>query len=99
MQIKWRKDMEKCNVDISNTYKIRMYEGISDNHTFYINVDFYREEVLISCYFNTAYYSYTVYIPFRFSQIPGDQNDNDLLVLAHQLIEKEIQTLKENGRY
>lgn len=92
MNITWVPD-----TDIVKTPFVRspIYKGISDDFTAHIAVDFNLDEGCVSCFFP----EYILFIPFKFSQIPGEQNDPDLLVLAHQLIEKEIQTLKENGRY
>ena len=92
MNITWIPD---TNVVGTPFVRSPIYMGISDDFTAHIAVDFYREDGCISV-FHTHY---TLHIPFKFSQIPGEQNDPDLLVLAHQLIEKVIQTLKDNGRY
>ena len=92
MNITWTPD---TNVTLTPFIRSPIYRGISDDFIAYIAVDFEREDGCITC----AYPNYMLFIPFTFSQIPGEQNDPDLLVLTHQLIEKEIQTLKENGRY
>ena len=92
MNIKWSPDTNSIK---SQFVRIPIYMGISDDFTAYIAVDFNNEDGCITCDFP----NYMIFIPFKFTQIPGEQNDSDLLVLAHQLIEKEIQTLKDNGRY
>lgn len=91
MNITWTPDRS-----IVKTPFIRspIYMGISDNFTAHIAVDFNNEDGCITCNFPTC----LIFIPFKFSQIPGEQNDPDLLVLAHQLIEKQIQTLTDNGQ-
>ena len=92
MNITWVPD---TNVVGTPFVRSPIYMGISDDFTAHIAVDFNSEDGCITCNFP----EYILFIPFKFSQIPGEQNDPDLLVLAHQLIEKEITALKENGRY
>ena len=93
MQIKWSSYEALYAPNIRGT----VYEGkaIDKPISCYIALDMDLEEGCISLFLIRS----TCYIPFKFSQIPGEQNDPDLLVLAHQLIEKEIQTLKDNGRF
>ena len=92
MQIKWISNY--IDSDIGLVRIPDYFEGTSNNTKFYIALDFDNDTGCITCCFP----DYRVFIPFTFSQIPGEQNDLDLLVLAHQLIEKEIQTLTDNGQ-
>lgn len=93
MQIKWFTTPELVMRSYS---RIPIYDGKdNEGNNYYIAVDFYTDQGYISLFLPDS----RIFIPFTFSQIPGDKNDPDLLVLAHQLIEKEIQTLKDNGRY
>ena len=93
MQIKWINNY--IDTDIGLVRIPDYFEGTSDNSKFYIALDFDNDTGCITCCFP----DYRVFIPFKFSQIPGEQDDPELLVLAQQLIEKKIRILKENGRY
>lgn len=95
MQIKWISNYIDSDIGLGLVRISGYFEGTSNNTKFYIALDFDNDTGCITCCFP----DYRVFIPFTFSQIPGEQNDPDLLALAHQLIEKEIQKLKDNGRY